>query len=370
MKKSDIDLKSILTEGHVVKEIKEDMLHMATTQRLSTNFKKENMTVKSYAYLPDTYSLPLRIDFTIKIDSPGFYLFLGNGHLNFGTPWSDNRRIDDIVHPTYKPRFFHNHIPMNKFVHISVIYDLKAMEIRINGQERFYSEKEKYMKSALFKEQNEQGFRIKIASAKLTNLVIKSIQITESDHLTDMVQGATDLPKAIIRNEAVKEGQKPTFETCIARLPKPIQNEIIKTDHFLRSLKPMTFKRVIEKHGHKITYIASDHGFSYAIYPSNDIMYHSLNWYILTNKKPELWGRKDDKMMATLNKLRETSPEFADRMFINLKECIACHPSCSVKTVYTYNETSKCTCHGSMLFKMSIADFEDVRHFIHTANGL
>jgi hypothetical protein len=35
--------------------------------------------------------------------------------MDFGTLWSDNRRIDDIIEPNHKPRFFYNHIPMNEF---------------------------------------------------------------------------------------------------------------------------------------------------------------------------------------------------------------------------------------------------------------
>ncbi|OPJ63785.1 hypothetical protein [Clostridium oryzae] len=118
----------------------------------------------------------MRIDLTVKIDSPAFYLFLGNGHINFGTPWSDNRRIDDIIEPNHKNRFFHNHIPMNEFVDISVIYDFKAMQIFISGEERFYSKKEKYMKSKLLKE----------------------------------------------LNETVKPGEKPSFENCISKLPQEL----------------------------------------------------------------------------------------------------------------------------------------------------
>lgn len=369
MKKYNIDFNSVLSKGHVVKEIKDEMMHITTTQRLSTNFDKENMTVNSFIYLSETYKLPLRIDFTIKIDSPGFYLFFGNGHLNFGTPWSDNRRIDDIVQPNYKPRFFHNHIPIDEYVDISVIYDLKAMQILINGEERFYSEKERYMKSKLFKELNEAGFMIKITCDKRTNLILKSLSITEYDDAVEITHTNKDLPEPISRNEAVEPGQKPKFETCISFLSKDIQNEIIKTDDFLRSLKPMKFKRQIHKHGSKITYLASEYGFSYALYPSNDIMYHSLSWYIITSSKPEFWHRKADMMEATLNKLDKTSSEFAERMFLNLRECINCC-KCVVKTLYEFKGKKKLSCHGIMEFKMHVSDFEDVRVFINSINEL
>lgn len=370
MKKYDIDISSLLLKGHVITEIKNEMLHITVTQRLSTNFDKEDMYVNSYVYVPSTFKLPLRIDLAIKIDSPGLFMLFGNGHLNFGTPWSDNRRIDDIIEPNFKPRFFHNHIPMDEFVDISVIYDFKVMQVLVNGEERFYSEKEKYMKSKLLKDYNSTGFPLKITCTKRANLIIKSLSITEYDEIGQLLHKDISLPKPITTNEAVGTEQKPKFESCISLLPKEIHEEILKTDSFLRLLKPMKFKRQLEKYGNKITYLASEHGFSYALYPSNDVMYHSLSWYIITSSKPEFWHRKADMMEATLNKLAKTSPELADRMFLNLKECIACCCRCAVKTLYEFNGKKKLACHGGMEFKMCVSDFEDSRAFINAINEL
>lgn len=360
MKKHEIDLRTLLSKGYVCTDMKDGMMHATVTQRLTKN---------TYIYIPDTYKLPIHINLTIKIDSPGFYIFFGNGHVNFGTPWSDNRRIDDIIDPNSKVRFFHNHIPMNEFVNISVIYDFKAMQILINGEERFYSAKEKYMKAKLLKELNGTGFALKIACDKRVNLVIKSLTITEYDDTVEITHADTKLPLPLTTNHAIEEGMKPQLDSCISLLPKEIKEEIIKTDYYLRSLKPMKFKRQIEKHGNKITYLASDYGFSYVLHPSNDVMYHSLSWYIITNGKPEAWHRKADMMEETLNKIAETSPDFAERMFFNLTECIACS-NCIVKTLYEFNGKKKITCHGRMNFKMCVSDFKDVRKFINTINEL
>lgn len=369
MNKYEIDAKAIISKGHVVTDVKSEMLYITTTRRLSTEFEKENMSLDSYVYVPGTFHLPLRIDISVKIDAPGLYLLFGNGHINFGTSWSDNRRIDDLVVPNCKPRFFHNHIPMNEFTDISVIYGLTSMQILVNGEERFYSEKEKYMKSKILNELNSAGFTLKISCSKRTNLLVKSLCITEYDEDLNIVRSNTDLPKPLTSNEAVEAGQKPKFDSCISLLPNDIRNEIIKMDSFLLSLRPLKFKRQIDKYGNKISYLASDYGFSYALYPSNDVMYHSLSWYIVTNSKPEFWHRKADMMEETLNKLNETSPEFAERMFLNLNECIACRP-CSVKTLYEFNGKKKVACHGKMEFKMSVGDFEDVRAFINTVNDI
>lgn len=360
MKKYNIDLSSFLPVGSIVTEIKDEMLNITSNRRLNEN---------TYAYLPHTYKLPLRIDLTVKIDTPGLYLSFGKGHLNFGTPWSDNRRIDDIIEPNFKPRFFHNHIPMNEFVSISVIYGYKAMQVLINGEERFYSEKERYMKSKLLKELNDEDLKLKITCTKRTNLVIKSLSITEFDEVEEITHTDTALPAPLTSNHAVEPGQKPQFETCISLLPKEIQSEIIKTDCYLRALTPIKFKRQIEKHGNKITYTASEYGFSYALHPSNDVMTHSLNWYIITSCKPEAWYRKADQMEDTLKKISETSPELAERMFLNLTECNACG-QCKVKTLYEFNGKKKLTCHGRMKLKMCVSDFEDVRNFISTINEL
>lgn len=371
MVKHDIDLGSFLSKDHTIREFKDQLLHITTMSRFAARFDKENMPVKSYVYLPETYKLPLRIDLTVKIDAPGLYLFLGNGHVNFGTDWSDNRRIGDIIEPDCKTRFFDNHISMNEFTDISVIYDYKEMQILVNGEEKYFSKKEKYMKSELLKELNETGFTLKIACEKRTNLVLKSLSITEyDDSKSDIKHTNTELPRPVLSNEAAGTDQKPVFENCIAMLPEEIHAEILKTDEFLRSLKPMKFKRQIEKHGNKITYLASDYGFSYALHPSNDVMTHSMSWYILTGSKPELWHRKADRMEETLKRLAENSPELAERMFLNLAECIGCNSQCAVRTLYQFKEKKKAVCHGIMKLKMCVSDFEDVRAFISAVNEL
>jgi hypothetical protein len=243
------------------------------------------------------------------------------------------------------------------------------MQILINGEERFYSKKEKYMKSKLLDDLNKNGFTLKMTCTKRTNLVIKALSITEYDDSVEVNHTESELPKPLITNTAIEPEQKPKFEMCLALLPEEIRNEIIKTDNFLRSLRPLKFKRQIEKYGNKITYLASKHGFSYIIYPSNDVMHHALSWYIITNGKPELWHRKADMMEATLNKLEEAEPDLAERMFFNLTECNACC-KCLVKTLYEFKGIKKITCHGRMDLKMSVPDFMDVRTFINTVNQL
>jgi hypothetical protein len=342
---------------------------MTTNRDIPTQrFEAEHLSINSYVYLPDKYKLPLRLDITAKIDAPGLYILLGKAHINFGTLWSDNRRIDDIVAPTRKTMAFDNHIEMNEFTDISVLYDLKEMQIIINGKERYYSKKEKYMKSPAFHEMNEEGFDLKIACDKLSNLCIKSISITEYSDTCNIFHSGEEQPAAIMRNEAITPGEKPTFEKCISRLPKDIQNEIINMDEYLKSIKPLKFKRQIEKNGNKITYVASDYGVSYAIYLSNELFDHSLQWYIITKGKPETWHRKADLMEETLNRLSNASSDFAERMFYSLEDCVGCYQNCLAKTKYQFREKQKMVCHGKLKFIMSVSGFEDVRTFVEEIN--
>ena len=368
MIKHHLDLAGFLQKGHVQAEYKEPLLQVSTGRELPTQrFDAEHLSIQSYIQAPGTYRLPLRIDLTVKMDAPGMYVLLGKGHINFGTMWSDNRRIDDIVSPARKTILFDNRIEKNTFTDISLLYDMKEMQVLINGQERYYSQKERYMKSPLFKEINSpdgEGFELKIACDKLVQLCIQSVTVTEYEDSCRIVHTGAELPPPITRNEAVQAGEKPAFESCISRLPVPIQQEILAMDAFLKSLKMFKFKRQLEKNGNKITYVAPDFGFSYAIYLSNELFSHSLQWYLITNGKPETWHRKDNRMEDTLNDLGETDSTFARRMFMNLDDCVGCYSHCLAKTRYAYEGKAKLACHGKLKFNMNVSGFHDARRFI------
>lgn len=371
MRKHSIELTSFIQKGQTECDNKDNILHVLTKHSIPTQrFDAEHLSIDSYIYLPQKYKLPLRIDMTAKIDAPGFYILLGKGHINFGTLWSDNRRMDDIVAPTRKTMFFHNHINMNEYAEISIIYDLKEMQILINSEERYYSKKEKYMKSPAFIEMNKEGFEIKIACDKLVNLYIKSFSVTECENGFNILHNGDPLPAAIMKNETIKPGVAPSLEKCISLLPAEIQSEIIKIDEYLKSLRPLKFKRQLEKNGNKITYVASEYGVSYAIYLSNDVFDHSLQWYLITNGKPETWHRKANRMEDTLGGLADKSQEFAERMFNNLYDCVGCYQNCLARTQYRFRNKNKVACHGKLKFKMSTTGFEEVRAFVDEINHL
>jgi hypothetical protein len=367
----NIEMSHFIPKGQVTCEHKDNVLYMKTNRSIPTErFDSEHLSINSYIHLPDQYKLPLRIDMRVKIDAPGLYLLLGKGHVNFGTLWSDNRRLDDIVAPARKTMLYHNHMELNQFMDISILYDKREMQILMDGEERYYSQKERYMKSPLFQEMNDNGFELKIACDKLVDLWIETFTITEYEDTCGIAPSGKELPAAFTKNIMIAQGEKPDFGKCISLLPEEIQKEIVQMNDYLKSLKSLNFKRQLEKNGNKITYIASEYGVSYAIYLSNDLFDHSLQWYIITNGKPETWHRKADRMEDTLKALALTSPDFADRMFYSLADCVGCYTNCLAKTKYRFGDKQKTVCHGKLKFKMSTSGFEDVRIFIDEINRL
>lgn len=371
MKVHVIKANDFIPKGYVEYECSDNIFKITSKRSLPTQrFDKEHLSINTYLYLPDKYKLPLRIDITAKIDAPGFYVLLGKGHVNFGTLCSDNRRIDDIAAPSRKPAVFHNHLNMNEYTDISILYDLKEMQIIIGGEERYYSNKEKYMKGHALEDSEQEGFEFKIACDKMVNLWIKSVQITEYESSMGIIRQESELPLAVTVNNVLKPDERLTFEQSISLLPESFRDEIIELDKYLKAQKIFKITRKIEKNGSKITYVSSEYGFSYAIYLSNDTFNHSLQWYIITSGKPDTWHRKADYMEDTLNSLAIKTPEFAERMFFGLDDCVGCYNKCLARTRYQYKDKQKYVCHGKLMFNMSISGFEDVRAFVEEIKGI
>lgn len=70
----------------------------------------------------------------------------------------------------------------------------------------------------------------------------------------------------------------------------------MKMDHYLLGLKALKFKRKVEEN--KITYVSSNYGFSYTMFISNELMRHSLNWYVIHNNKYK--EKEKDYMLETI----------------------------------------------------------------------
>lgn len=179
MKQYVINLSKITPQGKVETSLINDELQMTTTVSLNTHFDKSDMPIKHNISLPGRYQLPLRINMMVKINAPTLYLLLGKGHVNFLSDWQDNRRLGDIIENDYKPHSFQNGISLNTYVEVAVIYDFKFMQILVNGEERYFSKKEKYMKSKQLENLNKEGFEVKIACSKHTELSLREVSIIE-----------------------------------------------------------------------------------------------------------------------------------------------------------------------------------------------
>ena len=67
------------------------------------------------------------------------------------------------------------------------------------------------------------------------------------------------------------------FEDVLQKMPKKFQSVFIDMDKYLKALRPMKFKRVLDKNGNKITYVASDYGISY-MFKLDEGFKHNFQW--------------------------------------------------------------------------------------------
>jgi hypothetical protein len=362
MMEHNIGIAMLKPHGQTFAETKDDVLCFSSAKEQPFNLCKNIRNY--YVEAPNRYHLPLQIDMTVRIDSPALYIILGKGEIAFGNRTS---HIEDICGPHKdKNIHFNSHITMNEFVRIKICFNLKEMQILVNGEERYYSTSEKYMRAKNFASMNQEGFSLKIACDNRVDSQIKQIIITE---------GIAEINREqVLDNEPFKFYAltgKPTFESCIAELPDTLRSAVIDIDAWIRTLRPIKFKRQIDKNGEKITYIASDEGFSYQVYISGGVLQHKLWWYLLTQGKPETWHRKADNMENTLNYLAQTDSFFAQRMFNNLYKCSGGYTSgCLGRTPYTFNDKKIISCHGKLNFNMNLSEFDDVKRFIGAVNDI
>lgn len=374
MKFHDVDLASLTTYGKVKTNVSEGVLDVWTTQSITpVSFNLYGDSFKRhYVSLPENHRLPFRIDMTVKLDYPSFLLFIGNGHISFASPWQDNRKIEDIAFPSGKPKSYNNSLPLGEWTDISVTYNMDEMQILINGEERFTSRKLPYMSQKNrheFEVMNIDGFSVGLAVSKLSVMSIKSITVTEYEEAAPIEHSTLEEIK--IKPEMQDERPKLTLESVISELPQGYQDEVIETDSFLKLLRPIKFKRAIDKGGGKISWVASDYGISYHIEPSGHQLSQRFGWYVVYNGTPDTWHRKSDDMEETLNYISKSDPNLARRMFYALNDCVACYGArCLVKTLYEFDGQKRLACHGTVMLRMSHDDFNDAREFFRYLNAL
>jgi hypothetical protein len=380
MKEHNILLESFLPHGNVSVNIDAGELSMTTNTAIRTEFVYDDTPIKSYIYLTDKYKLPFRVDMTLKIDSPAFYLIVGKGHIGFATGM-DNRKVTDILGGDFKPNIhsFNNDLLMNDYTDISVTYGTKAMWIIYDNELRCISRKDPYikaLKNGTVPSEYEDGFNLALACDKRTQMSLKSFTVTEYE------DGETTEPEGPIGKipnpPCLSVSEKPTLEECIQGLGLELQKQIVLTnDYLLKDLKNvLNLKRKIEG-GYpysKITYV-SPQGLSYKIHITGDTLWHQLCWIRYnTKREQEKYGhQKTDFTNETLNKLAEESPEFAKEIFSRIRECFGCHSECQYRVVYEHNGKKKVSCtdiFAGIHFKMFPSDFEDLRKVIGAVNAV
>lgn len=327
---------------------------------------------KHYLSLPGSYCLPFRVDLTVRLGFPSFHLFIGAGHITFASAGQDNRKLEDIVRHSAKPNqdhyAFDNSLPLGAYTDISVIYNRDEMQICVGGEERFYSRKQAYMRAKDLDKVNSHGFSMGLAVSKRSTLMIKNITVTEAEVSIPVARGTA--PEKGLPVQA-QQMIKPVFETIIAGLPREYRERLIQMDLFFRSLRPLKCRRVLEKNGNKITYVASDYGVSYAVEVWGSRFTHCFNWYIVYNGKPETWHRKADFMEEALRETAKTNPGLSDRIFYALNDCVGCQGAeCLARTIYVYNGEKRATCHGRVQLHMCGDDLDDAREFFQSLNSL
>ncbi|MEN6470206.1 MAG: hypothetical protein ABFC62_01940 [Clostridiaceae bacterium] len=374
MKEHRIGLSELMPCGKTETRLEDGMLEAWTTHSITSiafNLYGDSYR-KHILSLPGRYRLPFRVDMTIRLDFPALLLLIGGGHISFATPWQDNRRIEDIVKPSGKPNqdggAFDNSLPFGELVDVSVTYNLDEMQIHVGGEERFYSRKQAYMKAKDIGEQNAEGFAIALTVSKLSTLCVKRIAVTEFDGRAPIVRGEYAESKP---SSAEGERQKPTFESVLSALPRELRGEIMETDRFLISLRPLKFKRAVDKGGKKVSYVAPEFGVSYAIHASGAQSSHDLGFYIVCGGKVETWHRKADFMEEALAETAKTDPALAERIFYALNDCVGCYGgACLAKTPYAFEAEKRMTCHGRSRLRMCSDDLRDAREFFRHLNAL
>lgn len=370
MKVHNIDLNIFQKHGIVELDAEKEGVEISSLLTVNDHFDRFTEPITHYVFIPEKYRLPMKIELTVKIDSPMFYVLLGKGHISFNSSWNDNRRISDIAEPSIKPINFNNAMPINTDVDISILYGTKFMQIMINGEERYYTEKSAYMKKSLIADMNENGLELGLMCSKRTKLLVKNVTVTEYGMEEEFVN-AHDLCELPLLS--VDKTEKSDFEGCISHLSRDLQEKIMEVDRYLLGHKKLGIKRKVEGtyKACRVTYLSKE-GFSYMLIITQNIMYHYFWWYIVSNYKYEnkYGGRKNDLTSETLQRIQEKNPELAKILFDLYISCYGCYPGCAARTMYEFDGVKKITCHGKMLFKMTIEDFDYVTELMKVIEEL
>ena len=317
----------------------------------------------AYVEIPGKCKLPFRVDITAKMDSPALILRIGDGYIYLNTGGMDNRRMRSIIGGETKPNLhkFDHRVALDEYFALSAVYGRQAMQLIINGEERYFNKKDIYMKSPLTDTDFPDGFDLGIACYKRTEVTIKSLAVTE---YTDEPACAALPKKEFIYAPSLTPTENPTLEDCIKDLSPALQACLRDMDNHLKALK---FRRKIQG-GYpesRITYIIP-YVVSYQIKISHHLLTHRttamLGFYV--NHARE----RDQFNTRFLRKLDESEPGLAGKIFNRMYElhCGLCRGdhSCAHYNLTEYGGQKKNNCQHIVQFKMIPADFDDLKKVI------
>jgi hypothetical protein len=159
-----------------------------------------------------------------------------------------------------------------------------------------------------------------------------------------------------------------SFENFLSSIPVEQKNEIIDMDNFLKSLRPLKFKRMVDKK--KINYVSSDYGISYAIFPLASEPTQQFGWYYLHDKETKTWYRKTDYFVETLTEIAKTDSQLAERIFNAINKCKPCKDNPCSAIPYIYDGKQKSACYGRIVMRLCQDDFNHAKIFFQHLNAL
>jgi len=354
MKTHNIPLESIVPKKNVKSKIAEGVLHAPAEQsQMHKNWH--------YFTIPSIYKLPFRIDMIADLQyirhnqlTSQLEVYVGKGRVYFN---GGHTSCDDIFTSTNKSTtsdnkvasyIANNEIPAKEYVDISVNFDSNMMWISVDGECCYASDKLPYIK--LLQENTVpselvDGLGVALCVGNDTMMRLKSFSVIEYEN--DQPQ----IPKKLLNLPELSE-----FELFVNGLPSIIHGSVRQLDEFLlNDMKNLKFKRTIDKTNH-LFYTASC-GFQYTIQELGVGKNHETRW-VQSTKKPDLTN-------DVIQRLRETSPELAVKIFSKLQVCEPSHkPVCARRTAVMLNGQSKNVCMSKIRHEMLPETFHDVKKYI------
>jgi len=355
MKIHNIPLESIIPKKNVKSKIVDGVLHAPAEQsQMHKNWH--------YFTIPNKYKLPFRIDMTADLQyirhnqlTTRLKIYVGKGRVYFN---GGHTSCDDIFTSTNNSStgdnkvasyILNNEIPEKGYVDISINFGSDMMWVSVDGEYCYASNKLPYIK--LLQEnavpgEFVDGVGIALGVGTDTMMRLKSFAVNEYEDNSQL-----QTPEKLLALPELSE-----FELFVSGLPLKIHESVRQLDEFLlNDMKNLKFKRSIDKTNH-LFYSASC-GFQYTIRELGVEGKHETRW-VQSAKKPDLTNK-------VIERLNESSPEFAEKMFGKLQVCSPTHkPTCARRTEVLLNGESKNVCMSKIQHEMLPETFEDVKTYI------